>query len=147
MHKAKMMVEHDAALKHHKSMSAKLASLEGSKMDKASDLSIAKNMPAGAMHKAHAHGKHMAHHKAIMTHAHKMLNHMHKALKHVEKVAHMKPKGSQGMAQVKKLGRTYKTGGFSKIASSASKEYGSKEAGKRVAGAIFQRMAAKHANA
>lgn len=29
---------------------------------------------------------------------------------------------------------------FSKIASKAGKEYGSKEAGERVAGAVFQRM-------
>jgi len=32
---------------------------------------------------------------------------------------------------------------FSKIAASAGKEYGSPEAGKRVAGAIFQKMRAK----
>ena len=57
---------------------------------------------------------------------------------------HLKPKGARGKAQVKKLGRNYKTGGFSKIAASAGKKYGSSEAGKRVAGAIFQRMAAKH---
>lgn len=55
----------------------------------------------------------------------------------------MKPKGAAGRAQVKKLGRTYKTGGFSKIAASAGKKYGSKAAGKRVAGAIFQAMVAK----
>ena len=52
----------------------------------------------------------------------------------------MKPNGAAGKAQVKKLGRTYKTGGFAKIASKAAKEYGSKEAGKRVAGAVFQKM-------
>ncbi len=56
----------------------------------------------------------------------------------------MKPKGKAGMAQVKKLGRNYKTGGFAKIASQAAKEYGSKEAGKRVAGAVFQKMVSKH---
>ncbi len=55
-----------------------------------------------------------------------------------------KPKGKQGLAQVKKLGRTYKTGGFNKIASSAAKRYGSVAAGKRVAGAVFQRMVRKH---
>lgn len=60
------------------------------------------------------------------------------------KVKHLKPKGKEGMAQVKKLGRRYKTGGFNKIAKSAGKEYGSKTAGDRVAGAIFQKMAAKH---
>lgn len=52
----------------------------------------------------------------------------------------MKPKGAKGKAQVKKLGRTYKTGGFNKIAAKAGKKYGSKQAGKRVAGAIFQNM-------
>ncbi len=57
------------------------------------------------------------------------------------KAIKMKPKGKEGMAQVKKLGRDYKTGGFSKIAKSAAKEYGSKEAGKKVAGAIFNKMA------
>lgn len=56
------------------------------------------------------------------------------------KKPHMKPKGTAGKAQVKKLGRTYKTGGFSKIANTASKKYGSGAAGKRVAGAIFQNM-------
>ena len=54
--------------------------------------------------------------------------------------AHMKPEGARGRAQVAKLGRTYKTGGFDKIAASAGKEYGSAAAGKRVAGAIFQKM-------
>lgn len=55
----------------------------------------------------------------------------------------MKPKGKKGMAQVKKLGRSYKTGEFAKIAANAGKEYGSKEAGKRVAGALFNKMVAK----
>ncbi len=53
---------------------------------------------------------------------------------------HLKPKGKEGKAQVKKLGRTYKTGGFNKIAKSASKKYGSSAVGKKVAGAIFQKM-------
>lgn len=53
---------------------------------------------------------------------------------------HLKPKGSRGMAQVEKLGRRYKTGGFNKIANKAAKRYGSKEAGDKVAGAVFQRM-------
>ena len=57
-----------------------------------------------------------------------------------KKMPHMKPKGAQGKAQVKKLGRTFKTGGFAKIAAKAGKSYGSKAAGKRVAGAIFQKM-------
>lgn len=56
------------------------------------------------------------------------------------KVRKMKPKGKRGMTQVKKLGRTYKTGGFNKIAAKAGKEYGSSAAGKRVAGAVFQKM-------
>ncbi len=49
----------------------------------------------------------------------------------------MKPKGKKGKAQVKKLGRTFKTGGFSK---KAAKKYGSKQAGAKVAGAIFNKM-------
>lgn len=57
---------------------------------------------------------------------------------------HMKPKGAGGRAAVKKLGRTYKTGGFNKIATSAAKQYGSKAAGQRVAGAIYQKMIHKH---
>lgn len=61
-----------------------------------------------------------------------------------EHMKRMKPKGEMGMAQVERLGRDYKTGGFDRIAASASKEYGSKAAGERVAGAIFQKMARKH---
>ena len=57
-----------------------------------------------------------------------------------KKMPHLKPKGAKGKTQVKKLGRTFKTGGFNKIAKEAGKEYGSKEAGKKVAGAIFQKM-------
>lgn len=53
------------------------------------------------------------------------------------------PKTKQGKAMVKKLGRTKKTGGFAKIASAAGKKYGSKAAGKKVAGAIFQKMVQK----
>ncbi len=59
------------------------------------------------------------------------------------KLKHMKPKGKKGMAQVKRLGRTFKTGGFNKIAKASGKKYGS-TAGKRIAGAVFNRMAAKH---
>lgn len=55
----------------------------------------------------------------------------------------MKPKGARGKASVKRLGRTYKTGGFNKIANKAAKKYGSKAAGKRVAGAIYWKMAKK----
>ena len=54
------------------------------------------------------------------------------------------PKTKKGKAMVAKLGRTKKTGGFAKIASSAAKEYGSKAAGKKVASAIFQKMVKKH---
>ena len=65
--------------------------------------------------------------------------------KHEKKHKAMTPKTAMGKAQVKKLGRTKKTGGFGKIAKAAGKEYGSKAAGKRVAGAVFQSMArAKH---
>lgn len=56
----------------------------------------------------------------------------------------MKPKGKRGMAQVKKLGRRIKTGGFAKIAKKAAKEYGSMMEGRKVAGAIFQKMVKKH---
>lgn len=38
---------------------------------------------------------------------------------------------------VKKLGHSYKTGGFKKIATKAAKKYGSKKIGERVAGKIF----------
>uniref|UniRef100_A0A7C5YX71 Uncharacterized protein n=1 Tax=candidate division CPR3 bacterium TaxID=2268181 RepID=A0A7C5YX71_UNCC3 len=58
-------------------------------------------------------------------------------------MAKMKPKGKKGRAMVKKLGRTYKTGGFAKIARKAAKKYGSKQAGKRVAAAIYWKMARK----
>lgn len=50
---------------------------------------------------------------------------------------HLKPKGKQGKAAVKRLGRTYKTGNFKKIEDKASAEYGSEEAGKKVAGAVY----------
>ena len=56
---------------------------------------------------------------------------------------HLKPKGKKGMAQVKKLGRDYKTGGFDQIANSAAKKYGSKSSGEKVAGAVFQNMVNK----
>ena len=49
----------------------------------------------------------------------------------------MKPKGTRGRVAVKRLGRTKKTGGFAKIANKAAKEYGSKQAGKKVAAAIY----------
>jgi hypothetical protein len=52
----------------------------------------------------------------------------------------MKPKGARGRAAVRRLGRSYKTGGFSKIAAKAARKYGSAAAGKRVAGAVYQRM-------
>ncbi len=49
----------------------------------------------------------------------------------------LKPKGKRGRAAVKRLGRTYKTGGFNKIAKKAAKRYGSAESGKRVAAAVY----------
>ena len=55
----------------------------------------------------------------------------------------MKPKGKRGRAMVRKLGRTYKTGGFNKIAKKAAKKYGSIAAGRRVAGKIFWKKAKK----
>jgi hypothetical protein len=48
-----------------------------------------------------------------------------------------KPKNKRAKAAVKRLGRTKVTGNFNKIAQSAAKEYGSKEAGKRVAASIY----------
>lgn len=53
------------------------------------------------------------------------------------------PKTKRGKAQVAKLGRKKKTGGFAKIAKAAGKKYG-KESGKKIAGAIFQKMVRKH---
>ena len=53
----------------------------------------------------------------------------------------MKPKGARGRAAVKRLGRTTKTGNFAKIANKAAKEYGSKEAGEKVAAAVYWRKA------
>lgn len=64
--------------------------------------------------------------------------------KKTKKTKKMKPKGKRGKTQVKKLGRNYKTGGFAKIAAKAGSKYGSKDAGERVAGAIFQKMVKKH---
>lgn len=54
------------------------------------------------------------------------------------------PKTKMGKKMVAKLGRKKATGGFAKIAKKAGKEYGSKEAGKRVAGAIFNKMVKAH---
>lgn len=51
-----------------------------------------------------------------------------------------KPKTARGKAAVERLGRTKKTGGFAKIAKSASKEYGSKKAGQKVAASIYWKM-------
>jgi len=59
-------------------------------------------------------------------------------------MAKMKPRGARGRAQVRKLGRSYKTGGFNKIAAKAAKKYGSAAAGRKVAGAIFQKMVRAH---
>jgi hypothetical protein len=53
----------------------------------------------------------------------------------------MRPKGARGRAAVRRLGRTYKTGNFNRIASKAARKYGSKEAGERVAGSIYQKKA------
>ena len=57
---------------------------------------------------------------------------------------HMKPEGARGKAQTERLGRSFKTGGFSKIEKSAAKEYHSKAAGEHVAGAVFNKMAKAH---
>ena len=52
----------------------------------------------------------------------------------------MKPKGKRGMAAVKRLGRTTKTGGFAKIAAKAAKKYNSKAKGKAVAASVYWKM-------
>ena len=59
------------------------------------------------------------------------------------KIKWVKPKGKKGMAAVKRLGRTKKSGMFNVIANKAAKEYGSAEAGKRVAAAIYWKKAKK----
>lgn len=61
-----------------------------------------------------------------------------------QKIPHLKPKGKRGKAQVKRLGRSFKTGGFKKIAAKAGAKYHSKEEGDRVAGYIFNKMAKAH---
>lgn len=53
------------------------------------------------------------------------------------------PGTKQGKAAVHRLGRTHKTGGFDKIANKAAKEYGSAEAGKKVAASIYWNMVHK----
>lgn len=57
---------------------------------------------------------------------------------------HLRPKGARGMAQVRRLGRNYKTGNFAKIQASAEKRGLSKEAAQREAGAVFQNAARKY---
>jgi hypothetical protein len=57
---------------------------------------------------------------------------------------HMKPEGARGKAQTERLGRDFKTGGFAKIEKNAAKKYGSKKAGEKVAGSIFNKMAEEH---
>ena len=61
-----------------------------------------------------------------------------------EETPHMEPKGEKGKAAVERLGRDYKTGGFEKIAAKAAEKYGSKEAGERVAGAVYWNKVAAH---
>jgi len=48
----------------------------------------------------------------------------------------LKPKGKRGMAAVKRLGRTFKTGGFARIAAKT----GGGEKGKRIAGHVYWNM-------
>ena len=54
----------------------------------------------------------------------------------------MKSYSAKQAVKGKDIGKKGKN--FSKIASKASKEYGSKEAGKRVAGAVLAKLRAKH---
>jgi len=59
----------------------------------------------------------------------------------------LKPRGKRGRVAVKRLGRTYRTGMFEKIAKEAAKRYGSEEAGKRVAAAVYWRKVRKRKSA
>lgn len=58
----------------------------------------------------------------------------------------LKPKGRRGVVAVKRLGRTFKTGMFEKIAEKAARRYGSKEIGRKVAAKIYwQKVRARRA--
>jgi hypothetical protein len=52
-----------------------------------------------------------------------------------------KPKGERGKVAVARLGRTKKSGKFDEIAQKAGAKYGSAEAGKKVAAAIYWKKA------
>lgn len=56
-----------------------------------------------------------------------------------------KPKGKRGLVAVKRLGRTKATGMFEKIAKKAARKYKSAEIGRKVAGAIYQKLVRKYA--
>jgi len=49
----------------------------------------------------------------------------------------LKPRGKRGRVAVKRLGRSYRTGMFEKIAREAAKKYGSEEIGRRVAAKVY----------
>ena len=49
----------------------------------------------------------------------------------------LKPKGKRGLVAVKRLGRNYKTGVFEQIVEKATKKYGSRKAGVRVASKAY----------
>lgn len=57
---------------------------------------------------------------------------------------HMKPKGARGRANVHRLGRSYKTGGFNKIVRSAEASGKSPAAAKRIAGAAYWNKVRHH---
>lgn len=59
---------------------------------------------------------------------------------------HLKPKGKRGMAQVKKLGRNFKTGGFKNIEEKAKSGGYSTQSAENIAGHVFQEKARKHAS-
>jgi len=52
----------------------------------------------------------------------------------------LKPKGARGRAAVRRLGRTYKTGGFQAIVEKAIKSGYTKDQARRIAAAQYWRM-------
>lgn len=54
-----------------------------------------------------------------------------------------KPKGRRGTAAVRRLGRTYKTGGFQRIVESALSRGYSPESAKRIAASVYWKMVRK----
>jgi hypothetical protein len=53
------------------------------------------------------------------------------------KVTKQKPKGRQGLAATKRLGRNYKTGGFNRIVQDCMRRGGSAEKCKKIAASVY----------